>query len=145
MTRATWDDWFLGLAAYISTRSKDPSTKVGAVIVRKDRTIAACGYNGFSRYNDDSPGLYGNREEKLKRIIHAEMNAILTAREPLNCCTLYTWPIPTCERCAVHVIQAGITSVVAPQPAPEHVERWGEVFKLSRELYDEAGVEVTLI
>ena len=142
--RQTWDEWFLGLAAYIATRSKDPSTKVGAVIARRDNTIAACGYNGFSRYTQDAPGLLGNRDEKLKRTIHAEMNAILTAKEPLSCCHLYCTHMP-CERCAVHVIQAGITKVVCKAPTPEMVERWGESFKLARELFEEASVEVTLI
>jgi dCMP deaminase len=145
VTRATWDEWFLGLAQYISTRSKDPSTQVGAVIVRDDKTIASTGYNGFSRYTQDAPGLLGNREEKLKRIIHAEMNALMFAREPLQGYSLYTYPFEPCERCAVCVIQAGIVKVVAPNPTPEQLERWGDSFKLSRALFSEANVEVTLI
>jgi dCMP deaminase len=145
--RQTWDEWFVGLASYIATRSKDPSTKVGAVIARRDNTIAACGYNGFPRYVEDHPGLLGNRDEKLKRVIHAEMNAILTAKEPLHGCTLYS-TLFTCERCAVHVIQSGITRVVAPAKAPEHLaasERWKEAHALAEQLYSEANVEVTLL
>jgi dCMP deaminase len=142
--RESWDEWFLGLAAYIATRSKDPSTKVGAVIARRDRTVAACGYNGFPRYVDDSPGLLGNRDEKLKRTIHAEMNAILTAKEPLHGYELYCTHMP-CSTCAIHTIQAGITKVVCRAPTPEMIERWGDSFKLSRELFSEANVEVTLI
>jgi deoxycytidylate deaminase len=35
--------------------SKDPSTKVGAVIVRPDLTVASIGYNGFPRGMSDDP------------------------------------------------------------------------------------------
>jgi dCMP deaminase len=143
--RQTWDEWFLGLADYIATRSKDPSTKVGAVIARRDNTIAACGYNGFPRYISDAAGLLGHREEKYKRTIHAEMNAILTANEPsLHGYTLYCTHMP-CSTCAIHAIQSGITKVVCRAPTPEMIERWGDSFKLSEALFSEANVEVTLI
>ena len=42
-----WDARFLDLAVYVADWSKDPSTKVGAVLVRPDRTIAALGFNRF--------------------------------------------------------------------------------------------------
>lgn len=35
-----WDQRFLELAKVVSTWSKDPSTKTGAVIVRPDKTEA---------------------------------------------------------------------------------------------------------
>jgi len=41
-----WALRFLGLASYISKWSKDPSTKVGAVIAQGNR-IVSLGYNGF--------------------------------------------------------------------------------------------------
>jgi dCMP deaminase len=140
--RISWDDWFLGLADYVSTRSKDPSTKCGAVIVRPDNTIASLGYNGFPRDIEDSPHLLVDRNEKYKRVIHAEMNAILTAREPVRGYTLYTWPFLTCERCAVHVIQAGIAKVITRAPSLEQLERWHHSFTLARTLYREAGIVV---
>jgi dCMP deaminase len=137
-----WDEKFLGLCEYIAKWSKDPSTKVGAVIVRPDRTIVSTGYNGFPRGIADKPELLASREEKYKRVIHAEVNAILTAREPLTGCTLYC-SLMTCERCAVIVIQAGIKRVVAQKMSIEQEERWGEALKLAHQLYAEAGVQVT--
>jgi dCMP deaminase len=137
-----WDEKFLGLCEYIAKWSKDPSTKVGAVIVRPDRTIVSTGYNGFPRGIADKPELLTSREEKYKRVIHAEVNAILTAREPLTGCTLYC-SLMTCERCAVIVIQAGIKRVVAQKMSIEQEERWGEALKLAHQLYAEAGVQVT--
>src|SRR5690606_6481729 len=106
-----WDKHFLGLAHYMSRMSKDPSTKVGAVIVRKDKTVSSVGFNGFAAGMDDAPALYANRDEKYSRIVHGEINAILNAHGPVRGHTLYTTPFAPCERCAVLVIQAGIKRV----------------------------------
>lgn len=144
-SRESWDDWYIGLARYVATRSKDPSTKCGAVIVRPDKTVAAIGYNGFPRGVEDKQELLDNREEKYKRVIHCEMNAILTAREPLNGYTLYVWPLMTCERCCVHVIQSGIARVVAALATEDQMKRWGDSLKLAMDMYNEAGVEVQFL
>lgn len=112
-----WDIRFLELARHIAQWSKDPSTKCGAVIVRPDRTIVSLGYNGFPRGMSDDPAMYKNREVKYRKVVHAEMNAILTAgTTDLAGCCLYTWPIPPCERCAVHILQTGIVRVVGGEP-----------------------------
>lgn len=139
MLISKWDQRFLDLALQVASWSKDPSTRCGAVIVRPDKTVAAMGFNGFPRGMDDALGLYANRETKYQRVIHCEMNAVLTAREPLHGYTLYTQPFLTCDRCAVHMIQAGIKRVVAPENTDE---RWAEAFVRARGFYAEAGVEV---
>lgn len=110
-----WDMRFLALSEHIATWSKDPSSQVGSVIVRPNRTVCSTGYNGFPRKMPDTTAHYQNREIKYQRVIHAEMNAILTAPEPLTGCAIYIWPIPVCVRCAPHVAQTGITRVVAPE------------------------------
>lgn len=139
---AKWNSRFLDMAELVASWSKDPSTKTGAVIVRPDRTIAAMGYNGFPRKMDDHEAQYDNRETKYSRIIHCEMNAILSARESLDGYTLYCYPFLTCDRCAVHIIQAGIIEVIAPK-CPEHLlERWGPAFEKTRGMYREANVTV---
>ena len=68
---ADWHQRFLALAAHVGSWSKDPSTKVGAVIVRNDRTIVSVGYNGFPRHCDDDPELYADRTKKYPRTVHA--------------------------------------------------------------------------
>jgi dCMP deaminase len=142
--RPKWDIRFLKLAQEVSTWSRDPSTKVGAVIVRPDKTIASVGFNGFARYHDDTPEEYDNRGIKYSKIIHAEMNAILHAREPLRGFSLYLYPFLCCDRCAVHVIQAGIVRVVAPE-IPVHLrERWAEILDRSMSYFKEAAVDVTI-
>ena len=52
------DTWALDLCEAVARRSRDPSTKVGSVILRPDNTIAAAGYNGFPRKVDDDPEIY---------------------------------------------------------------------------------------
>ena len=138
----TWDLRFMFLAGHVAQWSKDPSTKTGAVIVRPDRTIASLGFNGFPRKIKDTPELLDDRDEKYKRIIHCEMNAILTARERLDGYTLYNWPGQSCSRCAVHVIQSGIVRVVSPRAATDYARRWREETLLAEKLFQEAGIVV---
>lgn len=145
MTRSTdwWDGWFLGLASYISTASKDPSTQVGCVIVGPDREIRATGYNGFPRGVDDSEERLNNRELKYSLVVHAEENSLLYAARvgvSLKGCTAYvTWP--PCTRCAVSMIQAGIVEVIYPSNI-EIPERWKKDFELSNSVLNEAFVRV---
>lgn len=140
-----WDRWFLGMAEYTSTASKDPSTKTGAVIVDPTRRVVSLGYNGLPMGIEDSPERLNNRELKYKMIVHCERNAIIFANRPLEYCTLYTWPFLSCSVCAAMVIQAGITRCVAPH-IPEHLkERWGDDLDLSLSMFKEADIEVKLI
>jgi len=148
MNTTKWHKRFLNLAEYVAQWSKDPSTKTGSVIVRLDGTIASVGYNGFPRGIEDKAELLYNREEKYKRVIHCEMNAILNARGTVHGYTLYNWPFQSCERCSVHVIQSGIKLVVSPSldTVPEDkIERWGDSWKVTEELFEEAGVEYIYI
>jgi dCMP deaminase len=140
-----WHLRFLEQAKFVSTWSKDPSTKTGAVIVRPDRTVASQGYNGFPKGVRDDPELYADREIKYSRIIHCEMNAILHCHENLTGYTLYTYSFLSCERCAPHVIETGITTCVAPI-LPKHLEeRWGESTRKTIALYREKKIEVILL
>lgn len=131
-----WDERFLELAQMVGSWSKDPSTKVGAVIVRPDRTVASLGYNGFPRGVDDT---YQDRDHKLLRTVHAEMNAILSAREPLKGCVIYVTPLCPCANCAAAIIQAGIHGVVATTPAQQRPE-WKASFEAAQEMFAQANV-----
>ena len=111
-----WDRRFIDLALHISGWSKDPSTKVGCVVVGEDREIRSTGFNGFPRGIDDSMERLEDRELKYPLICHAEENAIMHAARigiSLKDCTAYvTWP--PCTRCARSLIQAGVVEVVYP-------------------------------
>jgi dCMP deaminase len=137
-----WDRRFIGLAQYISSWSKDPSTQAGAVIVGPAKEVISVGYNGLPIGVDDLPERLNNREIKYKIIVHCERNAIIFARTNLVRCTLYTWPFMPCAACAGMVIQAGIIRCVAPI---NNNPRWQEDFKLTQQMFDEAGVELRLL
>lgn len=113
-----WDEYFLHLAQVVATRSKDPSTQVGAIIVQ-DRTIVATGYNGFPRgVCDDIPERY-DRPLKYTWMCHAEENALMNAaREGIKVegGTIYVTPLSPCMKCARGIIQSGIKEVVYSQP-----------------------------
>lgn len=134
-----WHRRFLELCKHISTWSKDPSTKVGAVIVDDKRRIVSVGYNGFPRGVDDSTGRYDNRELKYSMVVHGEINAILFANRSLEGCTLYTWPLSPCSTCAGMVIQSGIKKCVFPE-LPNTMQRWGASVLLAKTMFEEAGV-----
>ena len=134
-----WNRRFLALAEHISTWSKDPSTKVGAVIVDADRRIISTGYNGFPRDVEDLDQRLNNRDVKYEMIVHGEINAIVFANQNLQGTTLYTWPFMPCSRCAGIVIQSGIRTVVAPY---NDNPRWQASFELTEQMFREAGVRL---
>ena len=141
MTLQKWDRRFLQLASVIVSWSKDPSTQVAAILVTSDnKRIISTGINGFPTPVDDDPSEYANREIKYSQIVHAEINAILFATRDLAGSILYTWPFMPCDKCAPIVIQAGIKRVISPFPNGEQMERWGESFNRSRNLFAKAGV-----
>ena len=135
-----WHKRFLEIAEFISTWSKDPSTKVGAVIAYIDTRIVSTGYNGFPKNVKDTKARYANRDVKYKIILHAEENAIAYAKRDLTDCTLYISGLPPCAHCASLIIQSGIKKVVVPkQDIPE---RWLESMNLSKQILKEAGVKL---
>lgn len=132
-----WDEYGISLAREGATMSKDPSTQVGACLMRPDGTIAAVSWNGFPRGVADDDRLY-DRPTKYKITLHAEVNALLACKENMQGFTLYVTPLHPCCNCAAQIIQAGIKRVVYEQP--EDVERWAEDFALSKKILTEGGV-----
>ena len=100
-SRRKWDIHMLKIAKLCSEMSKDPSTKVGAVIASKDNKIIATGYNGFPKDVPDYKDWYDNRIIKYNLILHAEENAI-SNRNTLDIgpsSTIYVYPLRTCLKC----------------------------------------------
>ena len=138
-----WDKRFLKLAKHISEWSKDPSTKVGCVVVGPDRELRSTGFNGLPRGIEDNEERLNNREIKYPLICHAEENAIMHAARigiSLKGCTAYvTWP--PCTRCARSLIQAGVSTIVYPENI-EIPERWMDDFNLSLNMLKEAKINL---
>lgn len=144
--RIDWDKRFLDLASHIAQWSKDPSTKVGAVIVDKDRRVVSLGYNGFPRNVHDTDDRLNNKSIKLQLVKHAEENAILNSlQRPVNC-TLYVTHHP-CASCAGSIIQSGITRVAFPKHSLDDGfgERWKTSISLAQEIFTEANVKLECI
>ena len=140
-----WDNRFMKLAREISTWSKDPSSKIGAVIVNDDRRILATGYNGFPLGVADTEERLNNRDTKYKLIVHGEQNALLNALRSgtsVKDGIIYVWKLPVCSDCTKSVIQAGIKRVVIIDPSNAS-EKWKDQwYDISLPMYNEASVEV---
>ena len=135
-----WDIRFMRMAHEVASWSKDPSTKVGCVLV-KDRKIISMGYNGFPRLIEDDLNRLIDREVKYEMTVHAEQNAVITAAlHGISTAgsTAYVTFSP-CSRCAAVLINAGISTVVV-SAADVIPDRWLENFRLAAELLNEAGI-----
>lgn len=143
MSEVKWDLFYLGMAQYASTASKDPSTKTGAVIVAPNNSVVSIGFNGFPKGMPDDDKLYTDRTEKLSRIVHCEVNALIYAGRAIpEGSTLYTYPFMSCDRCVVQMLQASIRRFVAPVATKEQTERWGDSFAKTKKYIAECGGEL---
>jgi len=144
-----WDRRYLELAKIVSSWSKDPSTRVGAVVVNDNR-IVSVGYNGFPEGVDDTDERLQDRNLKLELVVHAEVNAVVSAKGRTDGGTLYVYPgfgSPNmCTRCAGIVIQSGVRRVVGlvGDVDPERLKRWGPSLALAQKMCDEAGIETVV-
>lgn len=109
-----WINYFFKVAEATAELSKDPRTRVGAVLVNEtDNTIVATGFNGFPRNVADTLERYNDRTTKHKLVCHAEVNAIINAARNgviTKDTTLFV-TLPPCISCAKIIIQAGISCV----------------------------------
>ena len=139
-----WNIRFLKLAKEISTWSKDPSTKVGSLVVDKNKRIVSTGYNGFPKGINDSSNRYNDRDIKYPMVLHSEMNCLLFAQRDLIDCTIYIYPMPPCARCSSAIIQSNIKKIVSIMPTKDQMKRWGDDFGLSKQMYNEANIDFIL-
>jgi dCMP deaminase len=136
-----WDMRFLEMAHNVSGWSKDPNTKVGAVMVRDMTQLVSVGFNGFAQRMPDLTENLFNRDEKNARIVHAEINAMIFARGPVEGMTLYSTHLP-CQRCAPFIIQFGVARVVSMKPTGDYLLRWGTGCEMTRVYFAESKVEL---
>lgn len=133
--------WAVELAEHVAKLSKDPSTRVGAVIFDEKRRIISTGYNGLPRGVRDTDQRLTDRSRKLRMVQHAERNALAFASRSVDGATLVCTH-PCCAQCAGAAIQAGISNVVWPKPSDEMVRRWGDDFADALVMFKEADVNV---
>ena len=102
-----WDEYAIGIAEAVAKKSKDPWNKVGAVILREDKSIASVGYNGFPQGVEED---WSNRDERRKYVIHAEQNALRYIK-PRDGDTLYCTLLP-CGDCIKAIAAYKIKKVI---------------------------------
>ncbi|MEJ2633684.1 MAG: dCMP deaminase family protein [Calditrichia bacterium] len=112
----SWDEYFMGIAVFTSLRSKDPSSKVGAVIVNRKNRIVGTGYNGFVAGIDETMFSWEREgdwlQTKYPYVVHAEANAILNSTTSnLEGCRIYATLFP-CNECAKQIAQKEIEEVI---------------------------------
>lgn len=144
MTQSTtWRDRYLDLAKQVSTWSKDPSRKIGAVAVGSKGQILSQGFNGFPRGILDSADRYNDRAVKYKLVVHAEMNVIYNATfngVSLDGASLYVYGLPVCSECAKGIIQVGIKEVfIYTDDAVPAI--WNDAYELTYSMFKESGIE----
>lgn len=120
-----WTFRFLALALFVSKFSKDPSTQVGAVLVKDKNNFISFGYNGLPKTMDDDPKILNIREEKYKHILHAEENAIYNSNTNVEGATLFVTN-PPCLHCTSVLAQNGIKEVVYLNPSEDYYSRWNK-------------------
>lgn len=140
LTYLSWDEYFMGIAIFTSLRSKDPSSKVGAVIVNDRNHIVGTGYNGFVAGVDESRFRWEREGEWLQTkypyVVHAESNAILSSTtDDLRNCRIYTTLFP-CNDCAKQIAQKKIAEVIFLSDK----YRDQDSNKASRIIFDAAGI-----
>lgn len=115
----TWDEVWIKQAHEFSKKSKDPSTKVGCIIVGEGNIVLSMGFNGFPRYIDETKAERWEKPAKYVWVEHAERNCCYNAArfgiKLLGATAYMNWdPIP-CVECTKALIQSGIRSIVGPK------------------------------
>ncbi|MCR8613353.1 MAG: dCMP deaminase family protein [Mycoplasma sp.] len=135
----TWEEYFIAIAKVTAMRSKDPNTKVGAVIVNDDNVICGLGYNGMPKGDDSLPwDKEGDAiDTKYKYVVHAEMNAILnTNLATLKGTRMFVTLFP-CSTCAKFIIQSGIKEIYYSSSKYDGTED----NIVSKKIFDKLGIK----
>jgi dCMP deaminase len=146
----SWDETFMHDVYWWARRSKDPRTKIGAVLVHWDtKDPISHAYNGFARKINDDIAERWERPEKYFWVSHAESNSVLncarTGRTTLGT-TMFTQGIP-CADCANDIIQCKVAEIVVHKQWQNYEqlfnwEKWNDSALRSETKFKEAGVNV---
>ncbi len=140
--RPSWDEYFMKITRLVAERSTCLRRKVGAIIVR-DKKIIAAGYNGAPKglahcldigCMREKMGVPSGERHELCRGAHAEQNALIQAAGSgltLEGSTMYCTTAP-CSICMKMIINAGIRKLVLGSEYPD---------ALAKQLSEEAGIE----
>jgi dCMP deaminase len=144
LARPSWDDYFMGIAKVVASRSNCVKRKVAAVIV-KDKRIISTGYNGTPRGTRNCAeggcprcNSFTQSGKSLEECVcsHGEENAIVQASYhgiSIKDSIIYTTFSP-CLLCTKMIINSGIKEVIYNVDYP--------MAETPMKLLKEAGVKV---
>lgn len=129
MTRLSLEKYAIILARAAAERSEDPYHKVGAALVRHDKTIAALGYNGPPAGVEIE---WSIRDARRQYIVHAEANALRYVR-PGEVMFMATTMMP-CSTCLLLAKSYGIEIVVYAEDLDPSVYPVADILRVARDV-----------
>lgn len=133
----------------LATHSEDPSTQLGAILIREDDTDHDMGDYILRGVNHLPAGtdkkVWKVREQKYRYVVHAECAVLNQARAleyPTHKSTLVC-PWACCYQCAKEIVKAGVSVVVVDDGAMSRTpERWRDTIDSAHELLRENRVDI---
>lgn len=149
-----WDVYFIELAEWAASKSKDPSSQYGAAIATRENRVVSTGYNGLPRGVEYREELL-IRPDKYFYMVHAEQNAIFNAAAlgtPTAGCRIYLLK-PPCAECAKAIVQCGLSEVIfktyhemvdvgVPPRGYASIHDWRQTLDAAMDILGEGGLTV---
>ena len=123
-----WSE-FMASAYREAIRSPDPSTQTAAALAVGRTPYSSGTYRlAHNRIHPSIEPNYTDREEKLARVTHAESAAIYAAANAGLCTRGATMVCPwaDCTRCALAIIESGISRLILHKQRMELPSRWSD-------------------
>lgn len=142
-----WQEYYMGLAYKVAEGSKDGSSKVGAVLVRPDKTLASIGFNGFPARIKDREDVLKDpnlRHLKYPRMVHAEANCLNYSRDRGSDGYHLFVTMHPCDKCSLRLASTGIEHVYFATNE-DYENRWAENIEIAKEILGEAGIKTARV
>ena len=142
----SWMNYFFNIAREVAKKSKDPSTKVGALLVDPiSHRIIGTGYNGFPANVSETYQRW-ERPTKYSFVCHAEMNVIAAAAKfgiKTDGCDLYVTLHPCCD-CAKLVASAGINRIFYIDDGSDQSKSddWRKLLSYAKTIFAESHIKL---
>ena len=142
-----WNEWFMQGVYWVASKSKDPKTRIGAILV-KDNRIISTGFNGLPQGVLDKPDRL-ERPLKYLYVSHAERNALYSAARHgivTENSVLYTNALP-CTDCMKGLIQSGIKNIYIHKQFEDECGKitrieWEKHKSISMQMCKEADIQL---
>lgn len=145
----SWLNYFCRIVVEVASKSKDPSTKVGAIAVDlESKRILATGYNGFPAGVEESEDRW-ERPTKYDFVVHAEANIIAAAAQfgiNLKGAALFVSMHP-CVECAKLIAASGIKHIfyIDEELKKEPSREWVNHLHNAESIFIESGITLNPI